>query len=328
MKKVAIIGTVPMSKRIAPYNDPTWDIWVCSPGNSQGGAPPRITAWFELHSLVDLKGPESAAWWPHYMNWLNSQTFPLFMQERSEEFPRATPFPRKTILQKWGPSDKRTNWFTSSPAWMFAYAMLLGAPEIGIFGVDMAASEEHYSWQKAGLLRMFEFAREAGIKVTIPLESSLSMGAPMYGYAEQSYMGRSLIVREFELKENVKRLETELQGKMQELSFHRGALEQVLFDRRTYVSGFDDCMIDESDQSAAVSPYGQIAAEAATNAVLDNPAQAMYGAYSEQNGVLVPCTPVPHDQAPSAEDFEDSVAKELLPPAAKNKRANGKGART
>src|SRR5215467_5742575 len=41
-EKVAIIGTAPSSRMLAPFNDPTWDIWVCSPGNMPGPgfAPP------------------------------------------------------------------------------------------------------------------------------------------------------------------------------------------------------------------------------------------------------------------------------------------------
>src|SRR5215467_9147402 len=41
-EKVAIIGMAPSSRMLAPFNDPTWDIWVCSPGNMPGPgfAPP------------------------------------------------------------------------------------------------------------------------------------------------------------------------------------------------------------------------------------------------------------------------------------------------
>src|SRR3981189_2150960 len=52
--KVALIGTAPSSRMLAPYNDPSWKIWACSPGNMN--VLPRVDVWFELHS--DLLWPE------------------------------------------------------------------------------------------------------------------------------------------------------------------------------------------------------------------------------------------------------------------------------
>src|SRR5580698_10373126 len=46
--KVAMIGTAPSSRMLAPFNDPSWKIWACSPGNMN--TLPRVDVWFELHS--------------------------------------------------------------------------------------------------------------------------------------------------------------------------------------------------------------------------------------------------------------------------------------
>src|SRR3954468_23311721 len=43
-KKVAILGTAPSSRMLAPFNDPEWQIWSCSPGNM--GCIPRFDRWF------------------------------------------------------------------------------------------------------------------------------------------------------------------------------------------------------------------------------------------------------------------------------------------
>src|SRR5713226_4715918 len=45
--KIAMIGTAPSSRMLAPFNDPSWKIWACSPGNMN--ALPRVDTWFELH---------------------------------------------------------------------------------------------------------------------------------------------------------------------------------------------------------------------------------------------------------------------------------------
>lgn len=272
--KIAILGTVPASRRVAPYGDEAWEIWVCSPGNSQAAAPPRISKWFELHAIVDMLGEENKAWCPQYFAWLKAQSFPVIMQERNEHVPSALPFPRNRLLARWGENETRTNWFTSSIAWMTAYAIDLMRPldgepaenaEIGIFGVDMAATEEHYSWQKAGCLRFVEIAKELGITVTIPLESSLAIGVPLYGYAESSRLGRTLMVRSIEMKENIRNLEQQVAQATQQICFFKGALEQILFDQRTHVSGNEDAEIDfEDDAKANVAHLEKAAAELPT----------------------------------------------------------------
>src|SRR5512143_2413950 len=52
--KVALIGTAPSSRMLAPYNDPSWKIWACSPGNMN--AIPKADVWFEIHK--NLLWPE------------------------------------------------------------------------------------------------------------------------------------------------------------------------------------------------------------------------------------------------------------------------------
>lgn len=237
--KVAILGTVPNSRVVVPFNDPSWDVWLCSAGNSQAAAPPRINEWFEIHALVDLHSSEHQGWYGPYIEWLNKQTFPVWMQEPNEDVPRAQVFPWKALIKEFGPDKKRTNWFTSSPAWMFAFAIMRGYKTIGIFGVDMAAAEEHYTGQRAGLLRWFEIGRERGIKVICPLESTLAFDYPLYGYAEASRHGRALVQRETDLKGQIAQINNQIGLLQRELFSRQGALDQVTFDRRTYVTGLD-----------------------------------------------------------------------------------------
>lgn len=250
MKKVAIIGTVPNTKIIAPYKDTSWDIWVCSPGNSQEGCPERVTEWYELHGLIDMQGWENRQWYGKYCSWLAAQSFPVWMQERNEDVPKAMPFPLKPLLDRWGKNTTRANWFTSSICYMMAFAMYRGYEHIAIYGVDMAATEEHYSWQKAGIHRFIEFAHEAGVKVSIPLESTLAFDFPLYGYADATRMGRGMIIREFELNQTIAQMEHQEKDAALRKSFYQGAREQLQFDRRTYVPGVEAAEVDFEDNIA------------------------------------------------------------------------------
>lgn len=239
--KVAILGTVPNTKMLAPFEDEGYEIWVCSPGN-RGGVIPRVTRWFELHGVIDMYGPENNEWRGPYFDWLNKQSFPVYMQEPNDLCLQAKVFPRDDILKEFGRFG-RIN-MTSSIAWMIAYAMYLKTEEIGVYGVDMAATEEAYGGQKTGCLNLLWLADQRGIKVEVPLESCLACPPPLYGYAESTRMGRKLVVKELEIKSalanhrEVVRVHTNL------ISHCEGALETIQYIRRTFVDGERDAEID------------------------------------------------------------------------------------
>lgn len=256
--KVAILGTM-SSRMLAPYNDPDWEIWVCSPGNAYGVIP-RVTRWFELHGIVDLKGSENADWNEKYFDWLKTQSFPVYMQEPNDLLPEIRVFPRMGWLKTFG------NWgrmaATSSISLMVGYAIMQGAEEIGIWGVDMQADSEAYSRQKDGCQIMLNLARERyGIKITIPLESCLATMPPFYGYAEASRMGRRLLARKLELEQQF----THAKGQIRhwENTFHevKGLLDMLNYVSRTFVDGVDDAELDieetlEGDDTSVIHPKG------------------------------------------------------------------------
>lgn len=324
MLKVDILGTVPASRRLARFDDPSYEIWVCSPGNSQQAAAQhikRITRWFELHGMSDMLSPENHSWVLPYFDWLSKQDFPIYMQEPNDSVPKALVFPRKALVDRWGanPQTGRRNWFTSSITWMMAYAMHLGATEIGIFGVNMAATDEHYTLQKAGCLRFMEIAREMGIKIVVPLESSLATDPPQYGYAEASNMGRSFILRSQEMKANITALQQQIKQQELQCAFFQGAYEEIEFTRRTWVDGGADAEIDDAG-AVLEAPFGLSPPTASLPTVAPITAEQ----YAEKETVYAQAA------VPTAADFADNPdAAELLPPrklngAARHRRAAGK----
>ncbi len=240
--KVAILGTVPESRQLAPFTDSEWSIWCCSPGNAHGVVP-KVDVWFELHSVVDCKGQENKAWAPQYFEWLKRQAFPVYMQEPNDLVPQATVFPVKMLLKEFFPFSRIA--FTSSISMMMAYALHLGAEEIGIYGVDMAADTEAYTNQKAGCQVMMALAHQRGVKIQVPLESCLATPPPLYGYAEASRMGRRLVLRENSCITAVRDLDATIARLSGERSYYQGALEDVRYMRRTFVDGEDDAELDE-----------------------------------------------------------------------------------
>ena len=253
--KVALIGTAPGSRTMAPYSDESWEIWACSAGNSQGMALPRVTKWFELHAICDMTGQEHQAWSLPYFRWLKEQSFPVYMQEKNDLVPQAIIFPYKTMTDRFGPNKKKglSNWFTSTVAWMIGFAVIQmkEGDEIGIFGVDMSSLEENYTAQKAGIHRMIEFANEAGIKVTIPYESCLAKPYPLYGYAEATHMGRKFNQRKVQIASILHQLTTEIESKKLQKAFFEGAQEVCEYDIRTWTDGMDADIDTDGQESQA-----------------------------------------------------------------------------
>lgn len=249
MRKIAIIGTAPASRAVTPWDDASWDLWICSPGNMNNVK--RATVWFELHSIVEMQAEENRAWSVNYLNWLKVQQFPVYMQEPNDWVPQAAVFPYKKMIAHFG----TRNWFTSSPAWMMAFAIyqMTAGDELGIFGVDMAAPQEYYTMQKGGLIYWIERAQSLGIKVTIPLESCLGMPTPLYGYSESSRFGRRMNVMHNLTNQSLAALQQQQANIGHQIAFHQGAIEAQAYFMRTALDGENDAEIDTPEARTVIA---------------------------------------------------------------------------
>lgn len=224
--KLALVGSAPSSVGLAPYDEPSWTIWGCSPGAHSSLR--RVDAFFELHRF----DPGDPAWYPEYLTWMRALECPLYMIEPSDAFPNAVAYPKDAILGRFG-----RNFFTSSLAWMLALAITevenTPEPEIGLWGVDMAASEE-YGHQKPGCLYFIEKARELGIKVTIPPQSDLGNPLPLYGLGEAHPMRIKLMARRAEL-------EMKMNDAANRADQANRAFEQAMREKLYFAGAAEDC---------------------------------------------------------------------------------------
>jgi len=214
--KVACIGTAPSSRMLAPFNDPTWQIWACSPGNM--GILPRVDAWFEIHG--NLLWPENRHYGEPYINWLRQQQFPIYMQDTSL-VPNAIPLPYKELVAEFGPY-----FFTSTFAWQMAFAMYKGAKEIALFGIDMASRDE-YILQRPGAYHFFMEAKHRGVKIIAPYESDILQPPGLYGFSEVTQFGRKVLARKVELEQRVRELKGQRDSAANQVTYLEGALEDL-----------------------------------------------------------------------------------------------------
>src|SRR3990167_7020844 len=87
---IAILGTAPSSMELAPFNDPAWALWACSPGAMAICAQKRSDVWFEPHRWLPsapgkFGAPGTKPWFsPEFHTFLSEHNGPVFMSEVQE----------------------------------------------------------------------------------------------------------------------------------------------------------------------------------------------------------------------------------------------------
>lgn len=252
--KIGLIGSAPSSVGLAPYGDPSWKIWACSPGTF--GVIPRSDAFFELHrwepGVVGRPGTQKPWFSPEYVQWLKQHPL-VWTTEVIPEIPGSKRLPREDLFKKYG-----TYFFTSSLAWMMAMAIeeilsdrerrrTLAATQaaelpdpmhdveaIGLWGVDMAATEE-YGYQRAGCQYFIQIAANLGIEIVVPPESDLLLPVTPYGVCEWDPMMIKLTERRRELEGRIAMAAQSRENIIREEAFLRGALDNNNYVMNTWV---------------------------------------------------------------------------------------------
>ena len=220
--RIALIGSAPSSIKLAPYDDPAWTIWGCSPGASSVAK--RSDAWFELHRWDTKRGDMP----PGYVEFLREHPC-VYVSVTGTGLPGEKVLDWRAHTAEFGPY-----FFTSSVAWMFAEALKQGATEIAFFGVDMAADSE-YGQQRPALQHFAQLAQQRGVIVTAPPESDLFWPAPLYGVGEADPMWIKLHTRMEELKARRQGMydqEVALNGQRRHIE---GALDDLHYVMNTYL---------------------------------------------------------------------------------------------
>lgn len=169
MERVAIVGTAP-SWKDTPWQDAGLTILSLNDAYQLPGFE-RADGWYDLHPLDHFYHPPKptdggqVVIYSHqippghyvrpagHLDWLATQPMPVWLapdhalqHPLSATWPNAKAFPKAAIEAAFG------TYFTSTPAWMLAHAILQGAREVHIYGIHLA-TESEYLEQRAN----FEF---------------------------------------------------------------------------------------------------------------------------------------------------------------------------
>lgn len=251
--KIAIVGSAPSSLGFAPWGDPSWKCWGCSPGVYSYAA--RVDAWFELHRWepgIVGKGATQKPWFsPEYVQWMKNLTTTVWMAEAVPDVPMSKTLPIDDLKAKYG-----TYFFTSSISIMIACAIedILEARRtrtteerdiIGLFGVDMAANEE-YGYQRAGCQHFLTLAHGLDIDIYVPPESDLLRPMPIYGISELSWFHIKNTARRRELEQRLQMTQQQLEANKHSVAFLQGALDDLNYQMLTWGEDREGSGVDMS----------------------------------------------------------------------------------
>jgi hypothetical protein len=207
---------------MAPFDNPEWEIWCCSPPNFDL---PRVDAWFELHNLdrklSNKKNKPYTQVLEHHPR--------VYIIGKDHRLPNAISFPWQELVAKYGP-----DFFSSSVAWMLAFALEQKPDKIGMWGVDMSASTE-YGNQRQGCKFFIREARQRGIPVYAPPTSDILVPMPLYAVKEHWHSWQKAQTRRRELQERQQSALEAIENAQRDADLFKGALDDMTYYENTWL---------------------------------------------------------------------------------------------
>jgi hypothetical protein len=171
--KVAIVGLAQSSRHLAPWTNPEWELW----GLAWDSERYRLHRVFEMHDMKDMQGATDSVTYrdlPSYFEKLDCCAR-VYMADAYPEVPKSERYPYEAVAEVCG------DYWDSSVAYAVSLAIAEGAEEIGVYGVNMLATEE-YAYQRPNMEYLLGLAKGKGIKVHIPKCSPLLKFSGFAGY--------------------------------------------------------------------------------------------------------------------------------------------------
>lgn len=222
-RKVALVGFT-ISRDDAPWGDPEWEVWSCN-NLWRFLKPEQVpTRHFDLHDLDTINAD------PEHVKWLESGTAPCMVLNPQPNWPSATPFPGRELVEFWrarGVAGYR--YFTNTISWMIAYTiaqLLEGGDEpgeIALYGIDMAVGTE-FSAQRPSCEYWLGMAEGMGLTVTVARRADLLKSAYLYGLDEDGDFA-------IKMRARTKELEARIVDANQRAEQHRMNLEMTRYEQ-------------------------------------------------------------------------------------------------
>jgi len=174
-RTVAIVGSHPATRELAPFDDPDVDIWVFNEAAGVGWAK-RVTGVFQMHEPLIYRSKYNRSD-PHHWEWLQqSHGFPVWMQDVDPDVPDSVRYPFEEIA--FGLQCER--FFTSSIVYGLALAAYMNYEQVLLYGIEMASNTE-YGLQRDSFLYWKGLLDGRGVEVERHCGDDM-FRSPLYGY--------------------------------------------------------------------------------------------------------------------------------------------------
>jgi hypothetical protein len=187
MTKLAIVGGG-ITRDLAPYDDPEWDIWTTA---SIARTIPRVSCVWEIHTDAHVKPDTKLDW-----------DCPVMVQHERADTKNGKVWTPWHLIDKWGPH------FSGSMCYMLGEAFYLGYDAVVTYGVDML-EEEYRGRMREDFIYLFGLFTGMGKCV------SISEGTPMlWDSLAYEYEAPDAVKEHF--RKTLAYQESVYQGKMEE----------------------------------------------------------------------------------------------------------------
>lgn len=225
-RKIAILGYAP-SVRLAPWNDPTWELWCL---NDMPWTQPRCDVLFEIHRPEVIKAEG-------HWDKLKALTIPIYMQERYPEIPTSIKYPLDYVQQRYTVPGRDRAFLTCSASQMLAVAVdsVPTPAAISLFGVDMLMDNE-FGWQRPSCEFWLGVCVGRNIALTLQPQTDLLNTRFIYGYEDekQAVFDQQLNEREKWLQDQVQIAVNQESAAKETRLQYAGALADLLYVKKRY----------------------------------------------------------------------------------------------
>jgi hypothetical protein len=249
-RTVAIVGSHPATRELAPYDDPSIEIWLF---NEAAQKPEVYKRW---DKLVQIHLPEVYSSLSNWVNqshwdWLqqdHGDSKTIWMQDVDPRVPNSRRYPLEDIL-----AMTPRHYLRSSPAMALALAIHEGYKKIMLFGSELTSNTE-YTYQATNLAYWIGFADGRGTELDLRCWQS-EFDQLIYGYEGELQLDRSHYLARFDLLKAAWSNYDKAMKRTQE-SLNTAMLDNDYAMVSNLILGLDDVAIKAGEAFGAMSEAG------------------------------------------------------------------------
>lgn len=185
-RSLAIVGSNPKTRELAPYDDESFEIWLFNEAAQKSEVYRRWDALLQIHLPEVYSSPVNWINTEHW-NWLQQDHGKrIYMIEVDARVPNSVKYPLEGVL-----SLIPYRYLRSSPAMALGLAIYLGYRHIQMYGSDFISNTE-YQYQAINLAYWIGLAHGKGIDLDMRCWQD-EFEQPIYGFEGEAQIGKIFI---------------------------------------------------------------------------------------------------------------------------------------